>query len=81
MPEQKTIILSLTEEEIELIKYALVTDIIEAKRTIEQCKRHPEDDRSAKYETEAQAKIPVLEELNTRLYGLTLDAKYGGEAT
>lgn len=81
MPKQKTIALSLTKEEVELIKYALVTDIIEAKRTIEQCKRHPEDDRSAKYKAEAEAKIPALEALHSRLYQLAFDAKYGGEAT
>lgn len=81
MSKSVTITLSLTEEEIELIKYALVTDIIEEKRTIDQCKRHPEDDRSAKYEAEAEAKIPALEALHSRLYQLAFDAKYGGEAT
>lgn len=81
MPKPKTIKLTLTEEEVELIKYALVTDIIEAKRTIEQCKRHPEDDRSAKYEAEAEAKIPALEALYSKLYRRVSDAKYGGETT
>lgn len=73
--EEKTITLTLTEKEVALIRHALTTDIIEARRTIERCKKYPEDARWAKYGAEAQAKIPLLESLDTKLFGLAFEAK------
>lgn len=73
MPKPKTIKLTLSEEEIDLIRNALVTDVIEEQRTIEMCKKHPEEPRAAKYKAEAEAKIPALEALYSKISRAKVD--------
>lgn len=84
MPEPKTITLSLTEKDVELIKMSICAEVYDLKEVIKLGDEYPDSDYYPKYAAEAKVKIPLLEDLHSRISRMEMDEKYpllGGQET